>query len=65
MRITRQEYSSPVLREGDCGLWSGLCAESVVTPQMFNIVQDPAQEKGQDIDIANDSGFNHNWEEGA
>ena len=43
-------------------VWSGICAESVVTEVSFNQIAAEAQESGGEIDMSQET-FNHTWED--
>ena len=55
-------YESPLVAVMPCELWSGICAQSVVTGVSFNEIAAEAQESGGEVDMSKDP-FNHNWED--
>ena len=61
-----QTYESPRIEAAFCEVWSGICAQSVVTEVSFNQIEATAQESGGELDFANEqtySSFNHTWED--
>ena len=60
--ILADTYESPMVTVSFCELWSGLCAQSVVTDVSFNKIAAEAQESGGEVDFSQES-FNHNWED--
>ena len=61
--ILADTYESPMVTVSFCELWSGICAQSVVTEVQYNMLEDVGQEVGKEIDMS-DNAFNHTWEEG-
>ena len=55
-------YVSPELMLLGSEVWSGICAESVVTEVSFNQIAAEAQESGGEIDMSQET-FNHTWED--
>ena len=60
--ILADTYESPMVTVSFCELWSGLCAQSVVTDASFNEIAPEAQESGGEIDMSQET-FNHTWED--